>query len=75
MTKIPMPPIQQDAFISYSSRDQLFAAALAKALENYFPPKEWRDEKTGNLEVIRDKDDFLALPFHQQLEIFDQCGR
>lgn len=48
-----------DLFISYSRRNESFAARLEKTLESYRPPKEL-DSSRRYLDVFRDRADFVA---------------
>lgn len=59
--------LKHDAFISYSRRNEAFAAILEGALERYTPPKELNRARR-HLDVFRDKADFTAGEYHQRLE-------
>jgi hypothetical protein len=56
-----------DAFISYSRRNEAFARELQRALENFKPPKDLNAPQRY-LEVFRDKEDFTAGEYTQNLE-------
>ena len=56
-----------DAFISYSRKNEAFAAKLEQALENYRPPKGL-EVPQRHLNIIRDKHDFKAGDYHENLE-------
>jgi WD40 repeat protein len=58
---------QYDAFISYSRKNEDFAAKLEQALESYRPPKGLETPQT-RLRVFRDKHDFKVGDYHQNLE-------
>ena len=58
---------QYDAFISYSRKNEDFAAKLEQALENYRPPKGL-DAPQRRLNIFRDKHDFKVGDYHQNLE-------
>jgi hypothetical protein len=56
-----------DAFISYSRKNEDFAAKLEQALESYRPPKGL-EAPQRRLRVFRDKNDFKVGDYHQNLE-------
>jgi WD40 repeat protein len=56
-----------DAFISYSRKDAVFARALERALERYWPPKTL-DVPSRRLVIFRDEDDFTGTEYHQSLD-------
>jgi|LakMenE18May11ns_1017448.scaffolds.fasta_scaffold9872033_1 hypothetical protein len=56
-----------DAFISYSRKNEDFAARLEQALENYRPPKGL-DAPQRRLNIFRDKQDFKVGDYHQNLD-------
>jgi len=58
---------KHDAFISYSRKNEEFAAKLEQALEKYKPPKELK-LPSRYLDVFRDKADFTAGEYHARLE-------
>jgi hypothetical protein len=58
---------KHDVFISYSRKNEGFAAKLEQSLENYRPPKDLK-VRQRYLEVFRDKEDFTAGEYHQNLE-------
>ena len=58
---------QYDAFISYSRKNEDFAARLEQALENYRPPKGL-EAPQRRLNIFRDKHDFKVGDYHQNLE-------
>ncbi len=58
---------QYDAFISYSRKNEDFAAKLEQALESYRPPKGL-EAPQRRLRVFRDKHDFKVGDYHQNLE-------
>ena len=58
---------RHDAFISYSRKNEAFAAALEKALEGYTPPKGLAAPRR-HLDVFRDKQDFTGTEYHRSLE-------
>jgi hypothetical protein len=60
-------PKQYDAFISYSRKNEDFAAKLEQALENYRPPKGL-EAPQRRLNIFRDKRDFKVGDYHQNLE-------
>lgn len=55
-----------DVFISYSRKDQAFAAKLEAALERYRPPKGISFPRR-RLRVLRDEDDFTGTEYHAAL--------
>jgi len=61
------PSYTHDAFISYSRRNEEFAQALQRALENFKPPKDLKAPQRY-LDVFRDKDDFNAGEYFENLE-------
>jgi hypothetical protein len=64
----PTPPsYTHDAFISYSRKNEAFARQLQRALENFKPPKDL-NAPHRYLEVFRDKEDFAAGEYIQNLE-------
>lgn len=58
---------KHDVFISYSRKNESFAAKLEQALESYRPPKGLNVTQRY-LEVFRDKEDFTAGEYHQNLD-------
>jgi len=58
---------QYDAFISYSRKNEDFAAKLEQALENYRPPKGLKAPHR-RLNIFRDKHDFKVGDYHKNLE-------
>ena len=60
-------PKHYDAFISYSRKNEDFAAKLEQALENYRPPKGL-EAPQRRLKIFRDKHDFKVGDYHQNLE-------
>lgn len=68
MQPAPTPEAyKHDAFISYSRRNESFASKLEQALESYRPPKDLGVHQ-GYLDVFRDKADFTAGDYHQNLD-------
>lgn len=61
------PSYTHDAFISYSRKNEAFARELQRALENFKPPKDLNAPQRY-LDVFRDKDDFTAGEYSQNLE-------
>jgi len=61
------PSYTHDAFISYSRQNEEFAQALQRALENFKPPKDLKAPQRY-LDVFRDKDDFNAGEYFENLE-------
>lgn len=61
------PSYAHDAFISYSRKNEAFARELQRALENFKPPKDLKAPQRY-LEVFRDKEDFTAGEYFQNLE-------
>ena len=61
------PSYTHDAFISYSRKNEGFAQALQRALENFKPPKDLKAPQRY-LDVFRDKDDFNAGEYVENLE-------
>ena len=61
------PTYTHDAFISYSRKNEPFARELQRALENFKPPKDFNAPQRY-LDVFRDKDDFSAGEYVQNLE-------
>ncbi len=57
---------EYDAFISYSRRNEVFAARLHKDLERFRPPKS-SSVPHRNLRVFRDRTDFTAGEYSQRL--------
>jgi formylglycine-generating enzyme required for sulfatase activity len=60
------PAYSHDAFISYSRRNEDFAAVLESALEGYKPPKGMALPQR-HLEIFRDKRDFTGTEYHESL--------
>ena len=66
----PEPPSEvykHDVFISYSRKNEAFAAKLEQALESYRPPKGLKLTQRY-LQVFRDKEDFTGGDYHQSLD-------
>ena len=61
------PIMKNDAFISYSRKDILFASGLEKTLEAYRPPKGI-SAQSRNLIIFRDVEDFTGVEYHQSLK-------
>jgi WD40 repeat protein len=61
------PTVTNDAFISYSRKDEQFAAQLEKALKGYKPPGDLNLPQRY-LTIFRDKEDFTGVKYHQSLE-------
>lgn len=55
-----------DVFISYSRKNEAFAARLEKALENYRPEKDLKVPQR-HIETFRDKEDFTAGDYYKTL--------
>jgi ParB-like chromosome segregation protein Spo0J len=60
-------PKHYDAFISYSRKNEDFAAKLEQALENYRPPKDV-EAPQRRLNIFRDKHDFRVGDYQRILE-------
>lgn len=58
---------KHDAFISYSRHDEVFADKVERAFEGYKPPKELNVPQRY-LDIFRDKTDFKAGAYHENLE-------
>lgn len=58
---------KHDVFISYSRKNEAFARKLEQSLESYRPPKDLKVQQRY-LEVFRDKEDFTAGEYHQNLD-------
>ena len=67
MPEATTPNYTHDAFISYSRKNEPFAHELQRALENFKPPKDLQAPQRY-LEVFRDKEDFNAGDYFQNLE-------
>jgi WD40 repeat protein len=59
--------LKHDAFMSYSRKNEVFAAKLEEALEKYKAPKDLA-VKQSYLDIFRDRADFTAGDYHQNLE-------
>lgn len=64
----------QDGFISYSSDDALFAAALEASLERYSPPKNLR-QHSGHLHVFRYQGDWVGTDYDSALDSYLEDSR
>lgn len=64
----------QDGFISYSSDDALFAAALEAGLEKYSPPKNLR-QHTGHLHIFRYQGDWVGTDYDSALDSYLEDSR
>jgi WD40 repeat protein len=60
------PVFKHDAFISYSRSDEIFASKLEQTLEQYKPPLSL-NVPARHLNIFRDKEDFTAGDYHQNL--------
>lgn len=60
-------PPKHDIFISYSRRDEPFAAKLEQALERYTPPRGIGVQKHG-MRVFRDRDDFTGVDYAEAID-------
>lgn len=65
-SKVISKVYKHNAFISYSRQNELFASKLEQALEGYRPPKDLIVPQ-GFLDVFRDRVDFTAGEYHQNL--------
>ena len=61
------PAQKHDAFISYSRKNEEFAALLEQALENYKPPKGLNLARR-HLDIFRDRSDFRSGGYIANLE-------